>query len=303
MLFMLIFTGALVIIMTIVINQFILDKLILLDAFSIMCTYFICIIFTMFFVSMVNPKYEVTEIFPQEMVASGAQAGYEYLELMAQDTAEEPVAKEEMLTEEKNALPGREEYTGVYAGFSTYPVYTGQPDLAGVTVREDFSAYCNEKSELLQRLKAEKKSVYAHAILTGKLAYQAAERVDLNATLAKAVALFEAVVKLNPDESAQDFLAALDLPESLVHAVVSVIDSELCTKETALVSMADDIISNYTIIRHMKKMTLVPEKIVDKTLEKKMYAGEYDASGLSVSEYSGLRNAFVAFLAEQDKRL
>ena len=105
----------------------------------------------------------------------------------------------------------------------------------------------------------------------------------------------------NPDDLFVDRYGG-DIINEDVMIEFSQID-DIISKETAVVVMADDIISNYTIIRHMKKMALAPEKIVDKTLDKKMFNGEYDKSGLKVSEYSGLRNAFVAFLKEQDSRL
>lgn len=279
MLYMLIFTGALVIVMTIFVNRFIVDKLILLDAFSIMCTYFVCIIFTMFFVSLVKQETKEAE----KSVDTEEPANYDYLELMAQETAE--------------AVTEQQDYSEVAAAS-----FLQEPDRSGITVREDFSEYCDEKSEELQELKRQKKAVYAHAILAGKLAYRAAEHVELNATLAKSTAFYEAISKLYSEEM-RETLTEKQLPETLIQAVVSLKAGEINSKETAVVSMADDIISNYTVIRHIRKLSLSPEKIVDKTLDKKMFSGEYNNSGLKVSEYAGLRNAFVLFLKEQDNKL
>lgn len=291
MFYMMVFAGALVIALTIFFNRFALDKLILLDTFTIMCTYFICIFFTMFFVSLLKPETEQVTISAEKEVILEEPVNYDYLDLMAQETAEELPEQEEALTIAETAVPEL-----------AMPAES-EPDMTGIMVREDFTDYCDEKSEQLQELKKQKKAIYAHAILAGKLAYQAAERVDLNATLAKAAALYEAVVKMYPEEEIASVLNRLELPETLIGAVLALHTDEIVSKETAVVVMADDIISNYTVIRHIKKMSLAPEKIVDKTLDKKMFSGEYDKSGLKVSEYSGLRNAFVAFLKDQDSRL
>lgn len=291
MLYMMVFTGALVIAMTIFMNRFIVDKLILLDTFSIMCTYFACIFFTMFFVSLVKPKLNPEESLNLESVPEEEPVNYDYLELVAQETVD--------------VLPVQGEENVSYAAVATETAVAVEPeaDFTGITVREDFSDYCNEKAEVMQELKKQRKTSYAHAILAAKLAYQAAESVELNATLAKAAALYEAVAELYQETELRDALTEQNVPETLVHTVVSLKEGSINTKEIAVVAMADDIISNYTVIRHIRKMSLAPEKIVDKTLDKKIFGGEYNQSGLKVSEYSGLRNSFVAFLKEQDERI
>lgn len=274
MFYMMIFSGALIVVLTIVLNRFLLNRAVLLDAFSIMCVYFAIIFITMLLVSFLDDKgrkeseYDGTE----ELIT------YEYLEQLAEETMEtETPETEAPETEGLETVGSQTEY---YA-----------EDL-----QEDYSEYCDEKAPVLLELKKHKKAVYAHAALTGKLSYRAAEYIGLSPAFAKAIALYEPVVKLWGKE--ED-----NLPDNLASAIQELLTGEIKGKETAMVAMADDVISNYTIIRHMKKLSLAPEKIVDKTIEKKMFQGEYNGSCMTLSEYTGLRNVFVEFLKEQDDRL
>lgn len=257
MLYLMIFAGALVIALAIIMNRFSVDSLLLLDAFSMLCTYLICIFAAMLFGRLLGESTVETEESYAAAEEEFVEVNYDYLDLLAQETSE-----------------------------------------------GDYSAFCDEKAELLQELKKQKKATYAHAMLVGKLSCQAAEAVGMNAAFAKAIGFYQKIGKLHNEQPETHCLILKEhqFPDTLIDAVSQLALGKPEIKETALVAMADEIISNYSVIRHAKKLKLPVEKIVDKTLSKKMFSGMYDASGLSVSEYTGIRNVFVAFLEEQDRK-
>ncbi|MBE5950278.1 MAG: hypothetical protein E7260_01645 [Lachnospiraceae bacterium] len=277
MFYMMIFSGALIVVLSIVLNRFLINRDVLLDAFSIMCVYFAGIFITMLFVCFLGTGNEKENEYDK---TDDALVTYEYLEQLAEETMESDTLQQGNFVAE--SIPQEPEN-------SFAEECKEEP-------QEDYSPYCDEKAAVLQELKKQKKAVYAHAVLTGKLSYRASEGIGLRSEVAMAIALYEPVVKLWEKE-------ADNLPGGLVLMIQELLTGEITSKETALVAMADDVISNYTVIRHMKKLSLAPEKIVDKTIEKKMFRGEYNGSGMTLSEYTGLRKVFVEFLQEQDNRL
>ncbi len=296
MLYMLVFSGSLIIGLTIFMNHFMIDQPIVLDCFTIMCGYFAAIFLSMVLVSLLRErkKDEITEtdaVNSAEMM-NGIENGIQLVETIeaslpneefqisdaiAAKMAEQPLTDEAAVTEE---VPQQPEAT------------------------TELSSYCNEKSELLLQLKEKKKAAYAHALLMGKTAQLAAKEIHADAILSKAAGLYAKIGKIYGEEPEETFkvLEWYEFPEEITSVIRQVVAKQPECREAAIVWMADEIVSNYSVIRHGKKLSLAADIIIDKTMSKKMFQGAFDQSGLTVSEYTGIRNAFLNFLEEQDKK-
>lgn len=281
MLHLMIASASSVIVLSLVMNRFFVNAGVLLDTFQILCVYLGSIFVTMLLVKLMEAKCPA-EV-PEEI--EEVYNDYNYLEQMASE--EHPEAAEFTASEEL---------------FSILPAEERNVDSNKIT--EDFSSYALESRELLQELKQKKKAVYAQAVLVGKVAQRAAQSIDVNADFAKTIGLYQKLSKMTGDslEEAEQLLRENEYPELLIQAIRQLNGGTPEWKETAIVAMADEIIANYSVIRHVKKMNLPAEKIVDKTLSKKMFQGEMSDAQLSVAEYAKLRNAVADFLTEQDNK-
>ena len=66
--------------------------------------------------------------------------------------------------------------------------------------------------------------------------------------------------------------------------------------------ITDGVISYYSIVRHVQKMDIPVEKIVDTIVSKKIFQGEFNESGLSMQECYMLREKLIHLLESQDKK-
>jgi len=160
MFYMMVFTACIVITGSVIHNRMTIEEEMLLDTFYILCTYLVCIFITMLLVKWTGLKQNVSDKAEQEVTND-----YAYLDLLASQTAEQDAMLATLTknSAEKEKLP-EEETTD-----------TGE---VSVTEEEiDYSPYCNEKSELLLKLREQNKSLYAQAILVGKLASETAKSI------------------------------------------------------------------------------------------------------------------------------
>ena len=128
MLYMMAFTACAVIAGSVIHNRMSVDTDMLLDTFYILCTYLACILVTMLLVKWTEEKETTKE---EEYVPNN----YEYLDLLAQETAEQDAAIAMIVKDVKAEATAAKEPEPV-----------------------DYSDYCNEKAELLQELRTKNKS-------------------------------------------------------------------------------------------------------------------------------------------------
>lgn len=171
----------------------------------------------------------------------------------------------------------------------------------------DYLPYCDEKSELLLQLKEKNKAVYAQAILVGKLAAEIAWSIGVNAELTKAAGLYSKIGKIK-DENDANTSAELaidhDFPEALIDLLDQLGHNRMEQKEAALLLITEGAISYYSVVRHVQKLDIPVEKIVDTIISKKIFQGEFNQSGLTVQECFVLREKLVDILrAQDDKRV
>ena len=248
-----------------------IDDSLLLDTFYILCTYLGCIFVTMLLVKWTGDKKQ------QQDDADGT-SDYEYLNLLARETAEQDAAIAEAITKQ---IPVTQE------------------------IVIDYTPYCDEKSELLLELRAKNKSTYAQALLVGKLASEIAKSIGLNDMLTKAAGLYKKIGKIkenNDENTTVEIAKEHDFPETLISLLDQLNHNRIEQKEAALLLITDGVISYYTIVRHVQKTDISVEKIVDTIVSKKIFQGEFNESDLSMQECFLLREKLIDLLKSQDKK-
>lgn len=272
MFYMMAFTACVVITGSVIHNRMSISDSMLLDTFYILCTYLGCI-----FITMLLVKWTGSNNTEQETAKEEVSNNYEYLEILAQETAEQDAA----IAAIKQSSPVQE------------------------TVEADYSSYCDEKSELLLELRAKNKPAYAQALLVGKLASEIAKSIGLNEALTKAAGLYKKIGKIketNDENTSTEIAKEHKFPDALVSLLDQLNHNRIEQKEAALLLITDGVISYYTIVRHVQKTDISVEKIVDTIVSKKIFQGEFNESGLSMQECFMLREKLIDLLKSQDKK-
>lgn len=328
MFYMMAFTSCIVVTGSIIHNKMCIDESMMLDTFYIFCTYLICIFITMLLVKWTGGQKHVNR-----KEESLVQNNYEYLDLLARETAEQDAAIAAITKENAVAENTQTEEITVESEISAEPEVMDEPEEAVVQVEEiteqkmviepeiegpeevteevaveeiDYSPYCDEKSELLLELRTKNKSSYAQAILVGKLAAETAKSIGLNVELTKAAGLYKRIGKIkenNNEYTSTEIAKEHNFPEPLVYLLDQLNHNIIEQKEAALLLITDGVISYYSIVRHVQKTDIPVEKIVDTIVSKKIFQGEFNESGLSMQECFMLREKLVDLLKTQDKKL
>jgi len=299
MLYMMAFTACAVIAGSVIHNRMVLEPDMLLDTFYILCTYLGCILVTMLLVKWTEEK----EVEKEEYVTNN----YDYLDLLAQETAEQDaviaqIVKETKAEEAAVAEQEAEEATVAEQEAEEAEEAEEPEEMPGPV---DYSAFCDEKSELLSELRIKNKSSYAQAVLVGKLAAETAKTIGLNAELTKAGGLYRRIGKIregNDDNTSTEIAREHNFPQPLIDLLDQLNHNRIEQKEAALLLITEGAISYYSIVRHVQKKDTPVEKIVDTIVSKKIFQGEFNKSGLSMQECYLLREKLILLLESQDKK-
>ena len=288
MLYLMAFTACVVITGSVIHNRMSVAPDMLLDTFYILCTYLVCILITMLLVKWTEEKAVLEQ--EEEYVPNN----YEYLDLLAQETAEQDAAIAMIVKDAKAEIASVKEQDTVQEEMTE-----------AVPEPVDYSVYCNEKSELLLELRAKNKSSYAQAILVGKLAAETAKSIGLDADLTKAAGLYRRIGKVreeNDDNTSTEIAREHNFPKQLIDLLDQLNHNRIEQKEAALLLITEGVISYYSIVRHVQKSDIAVEKIVDTIVSKKIFRGEFNESGLSMQECYLLREKLIRLLESQDKK-
>ncbi len=311
MFYMMAFAASVVIAGSIIHNNMCIDDTMLLDTFYILCTYLGCILVTMLLVKWTGNSEKTVIVKDAE-----EPNDYAYLDLLAKETAEQDAAiaeiKESIAAEKTIAFeesveePAQEpaQETVAVAGVETEEE-TREETVEELPVEIDYSAYCDEKSELLLELRSKNKSAYAQAVLVGKLASETAKSIGLNAELTKAAGLYKRIGKIKEDNNeytSTEIAKEQNFPQALIYLLDQLNHNIIEQKEAALLLITDGVISYYSIVRHVQKTDIPVEKIVDTIVSKKIFQGEFNESGLSMQECFLLREKLIDLLKTQDSK-
>lgn len=234
----------------------------------------------------------------EETVTEEAGAESVIEEQAAEENVEELVAEEIVAEESVTEEPAVEEP-------ATEEQIAEEPAKAEPVPEIDYTPFCNEKAELLMELRAKNKSAYAQAVLVGKFAYETAKTIGLNAELTKAGGLYKRIGKIRENSNeytSTEVAKEHQFPEPLIYLLDQLNHDIIEQKEAAVLLMTDEVVSYYSIVRRAQKNDIVPEKIVDNIIYKKMFQGEFNESGLSMQEGYILREKLIALLKNQDKK-
>lgn len=305
MIYLMAFSAAAVIAGSIIHNKMSIDETMMLDTFYILCTYLGCILITMLLVKWAgNSEATVVTIETEE------PNDYAYLDLLAKETAEQDAA----IAEIKEAIAAEKTTIEKPVEIIQEAIQETVKEVADEVIDEvpekepetfDFTPYCNEKSELLLELRTINKSAYAQAVLVGKLAYETAVSIGLNAELTKAAGLYKRIGKIREDNNeytSSEIAKEHNFPQPLVYLLDQLNHNIIEQKEAALLLITDGVISYYSIVRHVQKADIPVEKIVDTIVSKKIFQGEFNESGLSMQECFLLREKLIDLLKTQDSK-
>lgn len=334
MFYMMAFSASIIIAGSIMHNKMSIDETMMLDTFYILCTYLVCILVTMLLVKWAgNTEQPVVKPEAEE------PNDYAYLDLLAKETAEQDAAiaeiKESIAAEKAMAVTETmpetveintdiklvetaietfeeakevvEEVIEEVIEETTEQISEVEPnvEVEETPVLIDYAPYCDEKSELLLELRSKNKSVYAQAVLVGKLAFETAKSIGLNAELTKAAGLYKRIGKIkeeNNEYTSTEIAKEYNFPQPLIYLLDQLNHNIIEQKEAALLLITDGVISYYSIVRHVQKTDIPVEKIVDTIVSKKIFQGEFNESGLSMQECFLLREKLIDLLKTQDSK-
>ena len=299
MFYMMAFSACIIITGSVIHNKMCIDETMMLDTFYILCTYLICIFLTMLLVKWTGEQTKV-------QAEPEAENDYSYLEQLARETAAQDAAIAAAISQESGAVNSeetQEEHTDEVLREEVIQEEVVQEEVIAEEV--DYTSYCDEKSELLLELRTKNKSAYAQAVLVGKLAFETAKSIGVNAELTKAAGLYKRIGKIrenNDEYTSAEIAKEHNFPEPLTQLLDQLNRNIIEQKEAAILLITDGVISYYSIVRHVQKMDIPVEKIVDTIVSKKIFQGEFNESGLSMQECYLLREKLIDLLKTQDKK-
>ena len=258
------------------------------------------------------PEVAVEEVEAEEPVPEETVEEVEAEETVPEETVEEVEAEEPVTEAAGEEAEAEETETTAEESVTEETIEETEAELVVEEpveeVKEevpiDYTPYCDEKSELLQELRAKDKASYARAVLVGKLASTTAESMGLDKDLTKAAGLYKFIGKIrenNDEYTATEIAKEHNFPEPLIYLLDQLNHNIVEQKEAAVILITYGVISNYSIIRGAKKDVPV-EKIVDTVVTKKIFQGEFNESGLNVQECFMLREKLITLLNAQDKK-
>ncbi|MBQ9768265.1 MAG: HD domain-containing protein [Lachnospiraceae bacterium] len=169
---------------------------------------------------------------------------------------------------------------------------------------EALSKLCNEEAELLVKLSKEHPSAFFHARRVALIASEIAERLEgVNALLVKTGGYYHEIGRVLGKNTLENTLLAAeaeDFPAPLVSVLRehTVNGDKPTTKEAALVFLTDNICSMCEYLKKSQGGRVLIEKVIDKALNLRITKGDLNASGLSIKEFSVIRNTMAEIIKE-----
>ena len=164
---------------------------------------------------------------------------------------------------------------------------------------------CEESFDLMSALKERAPAVYEHSRTVAKLAEHAATTVDVNVMLVRAGALYHEIgqgLGGNYIKKGMQICSENNIPEAVIDIVRehNINVSKPITKESAIVMLADTIIS--TIDGLKKKGSPVPDKVklIDKVLTLRISQGHLDECDLTAGDINKIKDSFCGAWRKKD---
>lgn len=181
------------------------------------------------------------------------------------------------------------------------PTESGEPNEEEQT---ELLPLCEEDSSALAKLSEDYPTAFLHARRVALIASEIAERMDgVNSLLVKAGGFYHEIGRLRGKNTLENTLAYAKqkgFPTALCTVLRehTVNGDKPTSKEAALVFLTDNICSMCEYLKKSQSGKLLIEKVIDKALNLRIAKGDLNTSGLSIKEFSVIRNAMVDIIKE-----
>lgn len=163
---------------------------------------------------------------------------------------------------------------------------------------------CSKEAPLLARLSKEHPGAYLHACRVAQIASEVSEAMEeVNTLLVKAGGYYHEIGRLcgkNTLENTLSFAKQNEFPEDLYHVLKehTVNGDKPTSKEAAIVLLADNICGMCEYLKKNQKGKILFDKVIDKALQLRLAKGDLNSSGLSVKDFSVIRNSMTEVIKE-----
>ncbi|MBE5948146.1 MAG: HDIG domain-containing protein [Lachnospiraceae bacterium] len=166
-------------------------------------------------------------------------------------------------------------------------------------------AICEDSFKPIEELKDRNPAVYEHSKVVAKLAGHAAKAAGINEKLVKAGALYHEIgqgLGGNYIKKGIEICNENNVPEAVIDIIKehNINIAKPATKESAIVMLADTIIS--TMDGMKKKGTPIPDKVklIDKILALRISKGYLDVCDLTAGDLNKIKDAFCGAWRKKD---
>lgn len=166
------------------------------------------------------------------------------------------------------------------------------------------SELCAEDAALLAELSELSPAAFLHARRVALIASEIAERLEnVNALLVKAGGYYHEIGRLLGKNTLENTMLVAKqerFPEPLMQVLRehTVNGDKPTSREAALVFLTDNICGTCEYLKKAQDGRVLTEKVIDKALNLRMAKGDLNASGLSIKEFSVIRNAMTELIKE-----
>lgn len=163
---------------------------------------------------------------------------------------------------------------------------------------EEFNNYLSEDFMLLRELKAYSNKLYHRSIQMGDIAYQASQRINIQADLTRVGGYYCKIGRIVSDDYVIEGVHILEnseFPQSVIDIVRqhNLKYGNPLTKEAAVVMLTDNIIASIDTMKSMNdRKPISNHKLIDGIFSLRLKKGNLEESGLGITELKILKEFF-----------
>lgn len=270
------------------------------DIFYLALVYIIVVIISVYFANLLREasfrkKKEATFDYLEELAVSVEAQDTELLNEILFEKEQEEAALEAANLSHEVPEPDTEADKAFYGSLAV----AEQP-----ADEEALTALCAENAPLLEQLRISHRNAYLHARRVALLSSEIAENLEgVQNILVKAGGYYHEIGRLLGKNTMDNTLLVAEregFPAELCDVLRehSVNGDKPTTKEAALVLLTDNICSMCEYLKKNQSGRLLIDKVIDKALNLRLSKGDLNDSGLTVKEFSVIRNSMAELMKE-----
>ena len=169
---------------------------------------------------------------------------------------------------------------------------------------EKLQKLCNEEAPLLVRLSAEHPTAFLHARRVAQIAGQVAEQMEeADSLLTMTGGYYHEIGRLYGRNTLENTLALAqdeEFPAALKKVLLehTLNGDHPTSKEAAVLLLADNICGTCEYLKKTQKGRILIVKVIDKALSLRVAKGDLNRSGLTVKDFSVIRNTMAEIIKE-----